>query len=62
MISVEQYQVTERRIELCFLAAERANDVNMRNMWHQKGMALIRQLNFEEQNGSVAQLDRAADF
>ena len=61
MISVEQYQDTERRIELCFLAAERANDVNMRNMWHQKGMALIRQLNFK-QNGSVAQLDRAADF
>lgn len=61
MISVEQYQDTERRIELCFLAAERANDVNMRNMWHQKGMALIRQLNFK-QNGSVAQLDRATDF
>ena len=61
MISVEQYQYTERRIELCFLAAERANDVNMRNMWHQKGMALIRQLNFK-QNGSVAQLDRATDF
>lgn len=61
MISIKQYQDTERRIELCFLAAERANDVNMRNMWHQKGMALIRQLNFK-QNGSVAQLDRATDF
>ena len=37
------------------------NDENMRSMWHQKGMQLIRKLNYK-QKGSVAQLDRAADF
>ncbi len=61
MITVEEYQHTEKQIELCFMAAERASDENMRQMWHQKGMQLVRKLNFN-QNGSVAQLDRAADF
>ena len=61
MITVEEYAHTERQIELCFMAAERANDENMRSMWHQKGMQLVRKLNYK-QNGSVAQLDRATDF
>ena len=62
MISVEEYQLTEKRIDACFLAAEQTDDNDMKNMWYQKGMALVRKLNFHEQNGSVAQPDRATAF
>ena len=62
MISVNDYQLTEKRIDACFLAAEQTDDVDMKKMWYQKGMSLVRKLNFNEQNGSVAQLDRATDF
>ena len=62
MISVEEYQLNEKRIDACFLAAEQADDKDMKNMWYQKGMALVRKLNFDEQNGSVAQPDRATAF
>ena len=62
MISVDDYQLTEKRIDACFLAAEQTDDADMKKMWYQKGMSLVRKLNFSEQNGSVAQLDRAADF
>ena len=62
MISVDDYQLTEKRIDACFLAAEQTDDEDMKKMWYQKGMSLVRKLNFNEQNGSVAQLDRAADF
>ena len=62
MINADDYQLTEKRIDACFLAAEQTDDSDMKKMWYQKGMSLVRKLNFNEQNGSVAQLDRAADF
>lgn len=48
MITVEEYVATERKIELCFTAAERADDETMKKMWHQKGMQLVRKLNYKQ--------------
>lgn len=44
MITMDQYQIMEKRIENCFAAADKAIDKHMKNMWYQKGMYLVRQL------------------
>ena len=44
MIRAYEYELTERRIDNCFIAAENTVDEHMKNMWRQKAMYLIRQL------------------
>jgi len=44
MIRAYEYELTERRIDNCFTAAENTVDEHMKNMWRQKAMYLIRQL------------------
>lgn len=42
----EAFELYEKRIDNCFLAAERAKDPHFRMFWYQTAMTLLRKMNW----------------
>lgn len=52
----EAFQLYEKRIDNCFLAAERAKDPHFRIFWYQTAMALVRKMNRSLSSAGLEQL------
>ena len=58
IITADSYELTEKRIDACFEAASKCNNKDIKEMWYQKGMALVRKLSTYEQDRKIGAYER----